>query len=139
MSYCLVVEDNLVSCLVFTEHLEALGMESKVAHHANDALEKCKDKMPAVVILDWHMPDIDGLQFARMLRELPGGDAPRILVCSCDNGVQQQPIVDGLNVTEFLPKPTYLLDIFNAMNKLGFVEPSDLSEISLKVLEKRQR
>ena len=43
--------------------------------------------MPDAVLLDWKMPEMDGLQFCTRLRKLKGGDWPIVVFCTTINDV----------------------------------------------------
>jgi len=45
-----------------------------VAHSGKDAVEKAGNGLPDIVFLDLGMPEMDGIETARHLRALPGGD-----------------------------------------------------------------
>ena len=77
MKTCLVVDDSSVIRKVARRILEGMQFEITEAEDGADAFDKCQQQLPDVVLLDWNMPNIDGMQFLRMLRKMPGGDKPR--------------------------------------------------------------
>src|SRR5512138_1384043 len=56
----LVVEDNADQNLVFTMALNKAGFSTESIHNGTDAQQRLKEIVPQIVILDLHMPDIDG-------------------------------------------------------------------------------
>ncbi len=56
----LVVEDNADQNLVFTMALNKAGFSTESIHTGLDAQQRLKQVVPQVVILDLHLPDIDG-------------------------------------------------------------------------------
>ena len=61
--------------------------------------------MPDVILLDWNMPVMDGIDFLRELRNLPGGDIPKVIFCTTENDIEsiQKAIDAGAN--EYIMKP----------------------------------
>ncbi len=56
----LVVEDNADQNLVFTMALNKAGFSTESIHTGTEAQQRLKQIVPEVVILDLHLPDIDG-------------------------------------------------------------------------------
>jgi len=105
MKTCLVVDDSKVIRMVAKKILQDLGFEVQEAADGSEALEICKQKFPEGVLLDWNMPVMDGLEYLRALRALPGGDAPIVVFCTTENDMNhiQKAIEAGAN--EYIMKP----------------------------------
>jgi CheY-like chemotaxis protein len=56
----LVIEDNADQNLVFTMALNKAGFSTESIHNGTEAQKRLKEVVPHIVILDLHMPDIDG-------------------------------------------------------------------------------
>ncbi len=56
----LVIEDNVDQNLVFTMALNKAGFSTESIHNGTDAQQRLKEIIPQIVILDLHLPDIDG-------------------------------------------------------------------------------
>ena len=91
--------------MVAKKILQELEFETGEAADGQEALDSCKQHLPDAVLLDWNMPVMDGLQFLRELRNLPGGDAPIVVFCTTENDIEhiQQAIEAGAN--EHIMKP----------------------------------
>lgn len=78
----LVVEDNLVNALVARATLERLGLEVVVAENGLRALEWLTDHEADLVLMDFHMPEMGGIEATRRIRELEAqqGWAPMPIV-----------------------------------------------------------
>ena len=61
--------------------------------------------MPDVVLLDWNMPVMNGLEFLRGLRMEPGGGAPKVVFCTVENEVAaiREALESGAD--EYIMKP----------------------------------
>ncbi len=68
----LVVDDNLDAAQSLAEVLRSLGHVARTAATPTEALASAAGDWPQVFILDIGLPEIDGYQLARRLRELPG-------------------------------------------------------------------
>jgi signal transduction histidine kinase/ActR/RegA family two-component response regulator len=73
----LLVEDNPVNRRVLGKILERLGYHPVLAVHGQDALERRAEGAFDLVLMDLHMPVLDGIQATRALRAL--GDPVRII------------------------------------------------------------
>jgi CheY-like chemotaxis protein len=70
----LVVDDNVDAGIVLGMLLETGGHRAEVVHSGRDAVEKAGNCLPDIIFLDLGMPEMDGIETARHLRALPGGD-----------------------------------------------------------------
>jgi len=64
----LIAEDDPVSSLVLVAKLKKLGHDITVAENGRDAWYAYQTTIPQVVITDWMMPMVDGLELCRMIR-----------------------------------------------------------------------
>ncbi|HTX18093.1 MAG TPA: response regulator [Bacteroidota bacterium] len=64
----LVVDDDNVSTLLLTEQLQSLHYEVSVASDGKEGWNLYLAKQPRIVITDWIMPHVDGLELSRMIR-----------------------------------------------------------------------
>ncbi|MGI3901634.1 MAG: response regulator [Janthinobacterium lividum] len=85
MTRVLVVDDSSVIRKVARRILEGLSLETAEADSGQAALDACVADMPDGILLDWNMPEMDGLAVIKALRKLPGGDRPKILFCTTEN------------------------------------------------------
>ena len=66
----LVAEDNIVNQEVVIDMLEVIGYTADIANNGEEAVEMCKNKQYDIVLMDCHMPVIDGFNATRMLRDI---------------------------------------------------------------------
>ncbi|MFC5548020.1 ATP-binding protein [Massilia aerilata] len=74
-----VVDDNQDAAEMLAMALDMLGCEVTVAHTAAQALERIAGADPAVVLLDIGLPDMNGYELARQVRQLPNGAAMTLI------------------------------------------------------------
>ncbi len=101
----LVAEDDLVSRHMLTKVISGWGYEVSAAADGLEAWEMLrKPGAPSLVILDWSMPGLEGIEVCRRVRELPDRSPYIILLTSRD---RQTDIVEGLRTgaDDYLTKP----------------------------------
>ncbi|MEM7779899.1 MAG: response regulator [Pseudomonadota bacterium] len=79
---CLIVDDSRVIRKVSTKIVKAMGYVPIEAQDGLEALARCKQSMPHLVLTDWDMPEMDGLEFVRQLRSIPTPKAPTVVFCT---------------------------------------------------------
>lgn len=105
MKSCLVVDDSKVVRMVARKILTDLDFEIVEAVDGKEALAKCGADMPDAVLLDWKMPIMNGIEFLREMRTLPGGKEPVVVFCTTEDDVShlQEAITAGANETVMKP------------------------------------
>jgi len=105
MRTCLVVDDSSVIRKVARRILEGLDFQIIEAEDGEKALEICKRELPDAVLLDWNMPVMDGFEFMVQLRQLPGGDVPKVVFCTTENGIDHISRALHAGANEYIMKP----------------------------------
>ena len=122
MKTCLIVDDSRVIRKVARQIFESIGYSCEEAENGQIALDMCKAKLPNFVLLDWNMPVMNGLDFLRAMRLLPGGDEPIVVFCTTENDLShiQQALAAGSN--EYIMKPFDADIIKGKLEQLGLLE-----------------
>lgn len=104
-NHCLVVDDSATIRKIIGRMLEKLNFNVKEAENGQIALDSCIQEMPSFVMLDWNMPVMSGIDFLHELRKLPGGDTPKVILCTTENEFEaiQRAMTEGAN--EYIMKP----------------------------------
>ena len=100
MKTCLVVDDSKVVRMVARKILEELGFEVAEAEDGQVALDMSMEFMPDVVLLDWNMPVMSGIEYLRALRVTDEGKKKPVAVfCTTENDMShiQEGIAAGAN------------------------------------------
>src|ERR1700719_1276641 len=79
MKTCLVVDASSALRKVARRILKGFDFQIVKAENGEEASETCKRQLPDAILLDWNMPKMDGYDFLRVLRRLPGGDGPKVV------------------------------------------------------------
>jgi two-component system chemotaxis response regulator CheY len=61
--------------------------------------------MPEVILLDWNMPNMTGVEFLRALRRGRGGDKPVVLFCTTENDSAHISEALSAGANEYIMKP----------------------------------
>jgi len=101
----LIVEDELVSRAKITKLIESLGYETIVAEDGRQGLEMFKQLNPRMVITDWIMPEMDGIDLCRAIRKATGSQYTYLIMVTSKNEVHD--IVEGMEAgaDDFISKP----------------------------------
>jgi two-component system, chemotaxis family, chemotaxis protein CheY len=75
------------------------------AEDGEKALATCKRSLPDAILLDWNMPVMDGYEFLGKLRRMPGGDAPKVVFCTTENGIDHISRALRAGANEYIMKP----------------------------------
>ena len=129
MKTCLVVDDSSVVRKIARRILEDLDFQITEAEDGEQALEACRSAMPTAVLLDWNMPVMDGYEFLGHLRRMPGGDAPKVVFCTTENGMDHISRALNAGANEYIMKP-FDKDIVTAkFQEVGLVALNEQSSV----------
>jgi len=105
MKSCLIVDDSKVIRKVARHILESLELSVDEAGDGAEALRHCESSMPDVVLLDWNMPNMTGLEFLQELtrRKLPA--PPKVIFCTTENGLGHIKAAVAAGADEYVMKP----------------------------------
>ncbi len=122
MSICLVVDDSRVVRKVARRIIEELGFTCEEAEDGQQAYVFCTGKMPEVILLDWNMPVMSGIEFLEKLRAMPKGDSPKVVFCTTENDMAhiQRAMVAGAN--EYIMKPFDTEIIKSKFIQIGLID-----------------
>jgi signal transduction histidine kinase/CheY-like chemotaxis protein len=114
MRHVLVVEDNEINQVVARGYLKALGMRSTVVENGRLAAELlCAPHAFDLVMMDWQMPELDGLEATRLVRqhERTTGHHVTIIGLTANALVGDRERCLEAGMDDFLSKPFQLRDL----------------------------
>jgi two-component system chemotaxis response regulator CheY len=106
MTVCLIVEDSSVVRKAVRRIIQDFSFEQvHETENGQEALDFCKKSLPDVIILDWNMPVMNGLEFLEELRKLDNGHKPKVIFCTTENSLShiQKALMAGAD--EYIMKP----------------------------------
>jgi two-component system chemotaxis response regulator CheY len=126
MKTCLVVDDSRVTRKIARRILEEMDFQIVEAEDGEQALEVCKRELPDAILLDWNMPVMDGYEFLGNLRRLPGGEQPKVVFCTTENGIDHISRALRAGANEYIMKPFDKDIVASKFQEVGLLQPSAL-------------
>ncbi len=112
----LLAEDNSVNQKVALLMLERLGYRADVAGDGYEALAAVRRQQYDLVLMDVHMPGMDGLEATRHIRaEVPADHQPHIVAITANVLFEYREACLAAGMNDFLPKPVMLTDLRAAL------------------------
>ncbi len=106
----MIVDDNATNRRILTEQLGALGLETVAVEGAQGALTelwraRAESRPFALIIVDYHMPEMDGLELAERMREMPGIAGNTIMMLTSGGHSGDATRCRELGMAAYLTKP----------------------------------
>ena len=117
----LVVDDDISACQNIAKMLRDTGMRSEWCTSGKEAVIRTDEAVRIgdlfkVYIIDWLMPDMNGIETTRRIRQIVGDEAPVIILTAYDwSDIEEDAREAG--VTAFISKPLFPSDLHNVLNK----------------------
>ncbi len=102
---CLVVDDSKVVRRVARMILEGQGYQVEEAADGQIALDSCRNHLPDAVLLDWNMPNMNGIEFLLALRREFGPEKPPVVFCTTETEMSFVERAIEAGAQEFIMKP----------------------------------
>ena len=106
MNQIAIIDDSEINLTLFRALVGRIsGCESQTFQSSSKGLAWCVEHTPELIIVDYMMPEMDGLEFIRRLRGVPGRtDVPVLMItANIDKEVRYEALQNG--ATDFLNKP----------------------------------
>lgn len=115
----LLVEDNSVNQLVAKRYLESLGAGVVIAGDGREALAKPKQTRFDLVLLDKHMPVMNGLETIRAIRASGNWSDLLVYACTADAMTGEKQALMAAGFSGFVPKPLTREALVEALAEAG--------------------
>jgi PAS domain S-box-containing protein len=116
----LVVEDHKVNQIVTMRLLEKLGCHADLACDGVSALRSVAANAYDIVLMDLHMPGVDGMEATRLIRQMP---APKsgipIVALTASASSENRKVCLGAGMNDYLCKPLEIKALRRALNRWG--------------------
>jgi two-component system chemotaxis response regulator CheY len=121
----LCVDDSRVVRKAARRILERHGFSVREAENGLLALEACRAEMPRLVLLDWNMPVMDGMQFLGALRAEFGPDDPLVMLCTTESEFARIVLALQNGANEYIMKPFDDEIVAGKLVQLGLLEEAE--------------
>ena len=111
MKKVLIVENDPISRLYMEASLATLGMDSEIAESGEEALSLLRAQPIRLVVCDWQMPDMSGLDLCRRVRARKSEYVYFILYMPVEDTKESEDAAIETGVDDFLQKPVNLRDL----------------------------
>jgi two-component system, chemotaxis family, chemotaxis protein CheY len=111
----LTVDDSSVARRQIREALEAAGIKVSEAAEGVEAMWRAREQRFDLIITDIHMPAMDGLEFIRELRKVPGYERTPVYVLTSDGSRERLAEGRAAGATAWIVKPANMPLLVNAV------------------------
>ena len=121
-SVCLVVDDSRVIRQVAANLLKDFGFQVAEAENGRAAVEFCRKSVPEFILLDWNMPEMDGITCLRAIRTMELQPRPSVVMCTTENGLVKIREALEAGADEFIMKPYDREVLLDKLVQVGLAE-----------------
>lgn len=116
---CLIVDDSRVIRKVSSKIAVSLGYQVVEAENGEEALARCKQRMPDLILTDWQMPVMSGPEFVAALRAIPTPREPTVVFCTSKGTAKD--VHEGIRAgaDDYIVKPFEESALRAKLEKLG--------------------
>ena len=113
----LMIEDNKVNQQILMIMLKNLGLDAEIANDGVEGIEAISNKDYDLILMDWQMPRMDGLEATRKIRAMKGLDGPVIIAVTANamSGDVERCLDAGMD--DYLSKPVQKETLENMLRK----------------------
>ncbi|MBL8398931.1 MAG: response regulator [Candidatus Accumulibacter sp.] len=111
----LIADDDPDARRLLTQLLAPLGFSIAEAVNGLEAVTRATSFCPDLIILDWRMPELDGLATVYRIRATHGEEAPPVLMCTANVLEEQRNEAMAAGCCGFLAKPVRQEDLYAAL------------------------
>ena len=134
--HALIVDDDLFICEQTNAILREIGMIGEWVTNGQEAVERVRGRLSGgryydFILIDWKMPDMDGIETTQRIRSLVGPDVTIIIISAYDwQSIESEARAAGANL--LISKPLLRTTLISAFEKaLGRAEPEEMREPEL--------
>ncbi len=114
----LIADDDEVLLETAKDTLSSIGVKADTARSGAEAIQMISDSADyQVMILDWKMPDMDGIEVTRRLRKEAHNDIPVILISAYDYSDIESAAKEA-GISGYICKPLFCSTLYNKINEV---------------------
>jgi signal transduction histidine kinase/CheY-like chemotaxis protein len=113
----LVAEDNPVNQRLIRLLLAQFGIDAEYRNNGLEALESYEHSRPDIILMDVRMPEMDGYEATRRIRQLPGvtEEHPQIIALTANALTDERNVGLKAGMNDYLTKPVMRSELFRAL------------------------
>lgn len=117
-AHLVIIDDEEDLLDLFEYNFTRAGFRVAVFNRARPALSYIEDHQPDMILCDWMMPDMDGLQLCVAIKErLELAEVPFVMV-TCHTGQEAVRKALAAGVTAYIPKPVRMADLLGRVQQI---------------------
>lgn len=102
----LIIDDSRATRRIIGEFMKALGFETLEAGNGLEGLAQLKQHgIPEVVLVDWNMPEMNGLDFVKAVRAVPEYAELPMMMVTTETEMERMALAFMAGVNEYVMKP----------------------------------
>jgi two-component system chemotaxis response regulator CheY len=116
----LVIDDSRAIRMILERMLSELGFEVEQAANGREGLTRLDaGREPELVLVDWNMPEMNGLEFVVAMRDAPYSSTARVVMVTTETEVPQMVRALDAGADEYVMKPFTRESIVEKLQLLG--------------------
>jgi len=115
----MIIDDDPVIRMLVSEMVTSLGHSVETAENGSEALSRLDNGRPDIIILDFQMPDMTGLDVLTRIRENPLTQGLPVIMLSANSSAASLGDDQGVAADCYLEKPFKMGDFISAIKSLA--------------------
>ncbi len=132
----LVAEDNEANQLVARGILEDEGLRVDLVSNGREALEAVVNSTFDMVLMDLHMPEMDGYEATRKIRQKLGKEELPIIAMTADSRSETRQVCAEAGMNDHVSKPVNRIELLT--NLVKWIDPRDRCEIECEIADEKE-
>ena len=109
-------DSRIIGEVIFNNYL---GITTSAFDNPFHALDACKEEMPDLILLDWMMPHMNGIQFLEILKTQPGADGVTVIMATALNDRRNVEEALAAGAKGYLAKPFRIDTVIKQLASIG--------------------
>lgn len=131
----LIVDDDKDMCEYLNKILKKMGIQPEIVNSGSEGIQKIKDMQDTqqffdICLIDWQMPEIDGIEAARQMKQYMKKECFIILMSACDISIMEEVKAEGIN--KFISKPIFPSTLYDMIVEITQVDKEVKVEQGIK-------
>ena len=116
----LVVDDDGANCEMLRDMLMPLGFHVEIVASGAAALQRIQQAMDIeVILMDKRMPDLDGYETTRRLRQLPGGEQVSVIIVTATGDANERDLALAVGAKGYVAKPVHRENLLEEIGRVA--------------------